>query len=281
VKCWKLCTIQTKVSLIVNSDSISSSDNEIDDIPVADAIINYDSGDEEEIFHRDFRWETMDNYTGHREVFNCDFEPRNDAENVSDTVQCFELFFDKEIIQQIIRVTNRYAEQYKNARGNLFSFISLVRSWTPVTASEIYTVLGPFLFMGIVQKPTIRSYFSKSRVISTTGFADIISRERFELICKVLHFIDNESIPTYQGPPRLFKIYPVICHLNIKFQTLYLPNQNIAIDESLTLWKGRLSIRHFLPLKASKFGIKTFEIYFFINTIISNQKTFNTSFPMS
>jgi len=41
-------------------------------------------------------------------------------------------FFDKEIIQQIVRVTNRYAEQYKNARGNLFSFRSFVRSWTPV-----------------------------------------------------------------------------------------------------------------------------------------------------
>jgi len=34
-----------------NSDSVSSSDNEIDDIPVADTIINEDSGDEEEIFH--------------------------------------------------------------------------------------------------------------------------------------------------------------------------------------------------------------------------------------
>ena len=57
----------------------------------------------------------------------------------------------------------------------------------------------------------------------------------------------------------MFKIYPVICHLNIKFQTLELPNQNLAIGESLTLWKGRLSIRQYLPLKASKFEIKTFE----------------------
>jgi len=48
--------------------------------------------------------------------------------------------------------------------------------------------------------------------------------------------------------------------LNVKFQTLYLPNQNIAIDESLALWKGCLSIRLYLPLKASKFGIKTSEL---------------------
>jgi len=53
----------------------------------------------------------MDNYTGHRQVFSCDFGPRNGAKNVSDLVQCFELFFDKEILQQIVRETNRYAEQ--------------------------------------------------------------------------------------------------------------------------------------------------------------------------
>jgi len=96
------------------SDSVSSGDNENDTMPGADVITNDDS-DEEEIFHRDFRWETMDNYTGHRKVFSCDFGPRNGAENVSGIVECFELFFDKEIIQQNVRETNRYAEQYKNA----------------------------------------------------------------------------------------------------------------------------------------------------------------------
>ena len=40
-------------------------------------------------------------------------DPESGAENVSDIVQCFELFFDKEIIQQTVTETNRYAE-YKN-----------------------------------------------------------------------------------------------------------------------------------------------------------------------
>ena len=84
-----------------------------------------------------------------------------------------------------------------------------MKSWTSVTESEIYTVLGLFLLMGIVQKPTAKSYFSK-RVVSTPGFADVISRGRFELICKLLHFIDNENLPTHQEPPILFQIYPVM-----------------------------------------------------------------------
>jgi hypothetical protein len=93
-------------------------------VAIADAVINDVSGDEEEILNQDFLWETMDNYTGHREGFSCDFGPRNGAENGSDIVECFDLFYDKELIQQIVTETNRYAEQYKEARGNLFPFRS-------------------------------------------------------------------------------------------------------------------------------------------------------------
>jgi len=74
-----------------SSDNVSSSHNEIDDKAVVDAITSDDSGDEEEILHRDFRWETTDNYTGHRKVFSCDFGPRNGAENVTlyNVLSCF------------------------------------------------------------------------------------------------------------------------------------------------------------------------------------------------
>jgi hypothetical protein len=75
-----------------------------------------------------------------------------------------------------------------------------------------------------------------------------------------MHFNNNDHTGTYQGPSKLFKIYPVLSHLNTKFQSLYLPGQNIAIDESLTLWRGRLSFRQYIPLKSSKFGIKSYEL---------------------
>ena len=107
---------------VSSSDSVSSSDNEIDDIAVADAIINDDIGNEEEILHRDFRWETMDNYTGYREVFSCDFASRNGTKNVTlyNVLSCFltKKSYNK-LSEKLIR---RYAEQYKNVQGNFFSF---------------------------------------------------------------------------------------------------------------------------------------------------------------
>ena len=78
----EVLTASDALEIVCNSDeslSDSSSNNEIGDIAVTDAIINDDCGDEEEILYRDSGWETMDNYTGHREVFSCDFGPRNRA----------------------------------------------------------------------------------------------------------------------------------------------------------------------------------------------------------
>jgi hypothetical protein len=122
----------------------------------------------------------------------------------------------------------------------------------------MYVILGLYLLMGIIQKPTLRSYFSRKRILSTPGFGDIISRDRFELITKCLHFADNANRAGYEGPVKLYKIFSVLSHLNHKFQNLFLPGPNISIDESLTLWKGPLSFKQYLPLKAAKFGIKTY-----------------------
>jgi hypothetical protein len=41
-----------------SNDSVSSSDNEINDVAIADAVINDNSGDKGEILHQDFMWET-------------------------------------------------------------------------------------------------------------------------------------------------------------------------------------------------------------------------------
>lgn len=74
----------------------------------------------------------------------------------------------------------------------------------PVTESEIYTVIGLFMLMGIIQKPTIRFYFSKGRVISTPGVADVMSRDRFESICRFLHFVNNSISESFQGSSKIF-----------------------------------------------------------------------------
>jgi hypothetical protein len=66
-----------------------------------------------------------------------------------------------------------------------------------VTEEEIYVLLGLFTPMGIIQKPTLRSYFTTKRVISTQRFGDITTQDILELICKFLHFANNETISNF------------------------------------------------------------------------------------
>jgi hypothetical protein len=105
-------------------------------------------------------------------------------------------FFSGDTVHEFVVETHCYVEQFMNARGRLFTFISLVRHWTPVTENEIDVVLGLFLLMGILQKPIHWTYFSRRRILSTPGFGDVISRGRFELIMKFLHFADNTNKAT-------------------------------------------------------------------------------------
>lgn len=48
--------------------------------------------------------------------------------------------------------------------------------------------------------------------------------------------------------------------LREKFEQLFVPYQNICIDESLMLWKGRLSFKQYIPKKGHRFGVKFFVI---------------------
>ncbi|KAI5645835.1 transposase IS4 domain-containing protein [Phthorimaea operculella] len=59
---------------------------------------------------------------------------------------------------------------------------------------------------------------------------------------------------------KLFKVQPILDHLNNKFSQLYILSQNVALDERLTMWKGWLDINQFIKNKAAAVGIKTYEV---------------------
>jgi hypothetical protein len=97
---------------------------------------------------------------GQREIFSGMSGPQDSAKGLTNPVDIFEQLFDTDVVQKIVTETNRYAEQFKNSRGSIFSKQSRVNEWQPVTAEEIYVVLALFMLMGIVQKPSLRLYFS-------------------------------------------------------------------------------------------------------------------------
>ena len=165
-----------------------------------------------------------------------------------DPLGLFSLFFDDNLVSLIVEETNRYASQVLEGT---------TKQWS-TDAKEIRAYFGFMILMGINQLPEIRDYWSTDKNLHYAPIADRISRDRFEEISRYLHFVDNTTLPSRgeDGYSRLQKVEPVITTLKDKFKSTYYPHCQVSIDEAMIPFKGRSSMKQYLPLKPVKRGFK-------------------------
>lgn len=59
---------------------------------------------------------------------------------------------------------------------------------------------------------------------------------------------------------KLYKIRPIVDHLKYKFLTAFAPSRYLSIDESMIGFKGRTSLKQYMPMKPIKRGFKVWAI---------------------
>ena len=136
-----------------------------------------------------------------------------------------ELFLSDELLQDIVEQTNRYAEQCLRTVSESIPQ-SRMHAWKPVTVPELKTFLGLYFLTGVIRKPSLKMYWCTDEILATPYFNRSMSRNRFQLIWRFLHFSDNES---FDGTDRLHKVRPVLSYVVSKFQELYQPHSNICM----------------------------------------------------
>jgi hypothetical protein len=82
-----------------------------------------------------------------------------------------------------------------------------------------------------------------------------MARDRLLDILSMLHFADKEK--QVQGDC-LHKVREVIAKIKQTFIAQFLPFQDLVIDESMVLFKGRLMFKQYIKTKRHKFGIKLY-----------------------
>ena len=112
--------------------------------------------------------------------------------------------------------------------------------------------------MGITQLPTFSSYWSTNYYLGAPHIVQSFPRKRFTRILRELHFNDNDqAIPRGQpGYDRAYKIRPVIDRILEKCLSLYKPHRENAVDEAMVKFKGRSSLKQYMPKKPIKRGFK-------------------------
>ncbi|XP_040203738.1 piggyBac transposable element-derived protein 4-like [Rana temporaria] len=171
-------------------------------------------------------------------------------------IDFFNLFFPNEFLQTIIDQTNLFASQY--IQNNPNSYYARPFEWRPLTMEEMRLFLGLTLNMGLSKKNELHSYWSKKPILHMPIFSATMSRSRYDKIIRFLHFCDNSQCPprNHTDFDRLYKIRPLIDFFNEKFAELYIPEQNISVDESLVHFTGRLGIKQYIPSKRARYGLK-------------------------
>ena len=106
----------------------------------------------------------------------------------------FKLYITNQIINHIVVQTNLYAKQFIEQYQNNLRPHSLVHQQKATDRAETLTLLAVVILMGVVHKPRFAMYWSTDSLISTPIFSQIISRDRFLILMRFLHFADNNNI---------------------------------------------------------------------------------------
>lgn len=120
--------------------------------------------------------------------------------------------------------------------------------------SELYCFLAVTLLMTRNKKLSLAEYWSKDKLLRSDIFAEVMTRDRYFKLLQMLHFTDDVD----HTNDCLYKIRNVVEILRKAFNESFQPYQRLCIDESLLLYKGRLSFKQYIPSKRNRFGIKSF-----------------------
>lgn len=173
---------------------------------------------------------------------------RDVGPNILDNASPSEIFFclfSHDLLDLIVQETNRYLQQKQFKQA-------------PITKEELLIFLGINILMGVKKSPSYRDYWSTNPQLNDPYISSLMSVNRFGFFLGSLHISDNSKEPKKDEAAydKLYKLRPFLDKLNKNFKKSWKPNKYQSIDESMIKFKGRSSMKQYMPLKPIKRGYK-------------------------
>jgi len=132
------------------------------------------------------------------------------------------------------------------------------KPFEPATSQLMKTFLAINLLMGIKKLPSYKDYWSSNPQLRDEYISSFMPVNRFSWFLAHMHLSDNNFRPNRNdiNYDKLYKVRPLIDTLSKTFLQHYIPNKNQSIDESMIRFKGRNSIKQYMPMKPIKRGYK-------------------------
>ncbi|XP_055951474.1 piggyBac transposable element-derived protein 2-like [Argiope bruennichi] len=185
---------------------------------------------------------SLEDYSRNSRVPNFECDPPS-------IVDVIDSFFDEEFFNLVVSQTNLYHTQMKDLHKNSAKTLQ----WKEVTTNDMKKFLGLLVLMGQTKKTCWRDYWSTDPLVEIPIFPKTMSRVRFEQIFTFFHLSDN--VENVLSTDRLYKMRPLLDYVISKSQSMYVPKQQLSLDEAMIPWRGRLKFKTYNPAKITKYGI--------------------------
>lgn len=180
--------------------------------------------------------------------FTAETGPRTILDSDATPLDFFMLLFD-DIFKLIVDQTNLYASQYPPSDRY---------PWVDTCISEIKLFLGIIIAMGLHQLPQVEDYWSSDILLKAPGIVDGMPINRFKQLLSCFHLNDNSKMKARDHPEfdKLHKVRPLLTMARDNFLREYRPSRELSVDEAMVGFKGRSSLKQYMPLKPTKRGYK-------------------------
>lgn len=168
--------------------------------------------------------------------------PSNKARMAETPEDFFKLFFDDNILENIVDQTEIYG-QHKNTTLNF-------------SKKELYVLLGAILLSGYAKYPNKRMFWNSGEDTPKI-LLNSMRLNRFEQLIRHMHFNDNLR---NDSTDKLYKLRPLIDDLNKNFREHGGLDEYLSIDESMIPYYGKHHAKQYIKGKPIRFGYKNWAL---------------------
>ena len=169
-----------------------------------------------------------------------------DVNRSSTELEVFFKLFPKSLFEEIANYTNMRLEILKQENKRF-------KTLDCTSPEEIMVILGCVLVMSYNRLPAIYMYWSASSSLGNALIKSAIARDRFQTVYSKLYF----NAPQKRADAsKIYYTEKVMDCLRKTFIDARSDSTFQSIDESMTKFKGRSSLKQYMPMKPVKRGVK-------------------------
>lgn len=126
--------------------------------------------------------------------------------------------------------------------------------WHPTTHQEMEAFIGIIIYMGLHPQHDVDRYWSSDPLFGVEPIAKVMTSKRYKKLLQNLHIKNDNALDTKED--KLFKIRPMVTRLSERFSSTTTSSSSQSIDECMVKFKGKSSLKQYMPQKPIKRGYK-------------------------